>query len=439
MNIAIYTLRSIAQALINPYLVIILVFIGFIFYRQNKKTSIMQKMIIGESLNSPLELTLSQIVIGIFAGTIASMALSYGGVMFGENSGIDLIFIFSILLMTISPRFICFSYSGAILGFVSLVFKTLSINNIDVLSSLGVASDILMALDITALMTLVGVLHIVEGILVIIDGHRGAIPVFTNKDDKIIGGFALKRYWALPIAIFLILNNNTVIGGESIGTPDWWPLINHSLSSNILQTAVLGLMPFYGVIGYNSVTFTRNKKEKALLSGVSIFIFGIALTLVAQLATKGLVWQFIVVFFAPLAHELMLYVQRYMEEKGKPKFVSDDEGIMVLEVSPNSPAYEMGIKSGDKVLQINDDPVDNEISIYKFISKNLQDVRLKIKDSKGLIRDMHFDILEGNKKIGIVLVPKVMPKESTVVKFEDEKFKDILDKLKHKDKDDEDK
>ena len=58
-------------------------------------------------------------------------------------------------------------------------------------------------------MTLVGVLHIIEGSLVMIDGSRGAIPVFTNRDNKIIGGFALKRYWALPIAILILLSATT--------------------------------------------------------------------------------------------------------------------------------------------------------------------------------------------------------------------------------------
>ena len=41
-----------------------------------------------------------------------------------------------------------------------------------------------------------------------IDGDRGAVPVFTNRDGKILGGYALKRYWVLPIAIMIAFTMN---------------------------------------------------------------------------------------------------------------------------------------------------------------------------------------------------------------------------------------
>ena len=48
---------------------------------------------------------------------------------------------------------------------------------------------------------MIAVLHFVEGLLVITDGSRGTVPVFSKREDKIIGGFIMKRYWALPIAL----------------------------------------------------------------------------------------------------------------------------------------------------------------------------------------------------------------------------------------------
>ena len=38
--------------------------------------------------------------------------------------------------------------------------------------------------DILSLMTFVGVMYILEGLLIIVDGNRGAIPVFTKKRTK---------------------------------------------------------------------------------------------------------------------------------------------------------------------------------------------------------------------------------------------------------------
>ncbi len=54
MNVTIYTLKSVAYAITEPSLFIVLIILGILFYRQNRKTAIMQKMIIGESINSPL-------------------------------------------------------------------------------------------------------------------------------------------------------------------------------------------------------------------------------------------------------------------------------------------------------------------------------------------------------------------------------------------------
>ncbi len=194
MEIAIHTLRAVAFAIVDPSNAFILIMIALIFYNKNKKIAAMQKMIMGESLDSPFELTISQIVIGIFAGAIASLIFTFLGLVFDENSNIYLLFMVSLFFMAFKPRFICFSYSGAVLGIASLLFKyaasVLHMPQLDIIN-----------IDILTLMTLVGILHIIEGSLVMIDGSRGAIPVFTNRDDKIIGGFALKRYWALPIAI----------------------------------------------------------------------------------------------------------------------------------------------------------------------------------------------------------------------------------------------
>lgn len=159
--------------------------------------------------------------------------------------------------MIFNPRFICFSYSGAALGIISLILLNMAkLLNMPQLNFVNI--------DIPALMSMVAILHLVEGILVMIDGDRGYVPVFTNRDDKIIGGFVLQRYWILPIAFMLMLNNqalsNTSQGG--VPMPNWWPLLKSGLPLSVLNAAIMGLTSFYGIIGYNAVTFTKTRKEK---------------------------------------------------------------------------------------------------------------------------------------------------------------------------------
>ncbi|MCB2305251.1 PDZ domain-containing protein [Clostridium estertheticum] len=435
MEIAIHTLRAVAYAIADPSNAFILMMIALIFYNKNKKIAAMQKMIMGESLDSPFELTISQIVIGIFAGAAASLIFTYAGLVFDENSNIYLLFMVSLFFMAFKPRFICFSYSGAVLGIASLLFKyaanALNMPQLDVIN-----------IDILTLMTLVGILHIVEGSLVMIDGSRGAIPVFTNRDNKIIGGFALKRYWALPIALLILLSatSSNLVIGQSVMIPEWRHLIKGDIIDRIVKNSVIASIALYGVIGYSGITFTKSKRAKTLTSGALIMVYGVLLTAVAQLAVLGTAYQFFILIFAAVVHEAMLRLEKHMEFTMKPKFSSSDEGIMVLAVAPKSPAFQMGIESGDLIVELNGKAIEAEEEIFNIIKGNFSSLSLKIKKPFGDLKNVNYSNMASNKRLGIVIVPREIPKDTAIVNMNDETFKEVIEKIKNKDKDeDEDK
>ena len=344
--------------------------------------------------------------------------------MFPENSGIEFLFVISILLMLFKPRFFCFSYSASILGLIYLILRFFT-------DSMG--SDGIFTVDLVFLFSMVGVLHFIEGILVIIDGHKGAIPIFTTRDNKIIRGFALKRYWALPVALFIIYaqSSGSTWGTISVSTPDWWPLFKSKNTVDLIKTAVLTMIPFYGVLGYSGVTFTKDKGTKALQSGLDILIYGILLTAIAQLARFGVFGELIAIASSAGGHELMLYLQSKKEIKRKPKYVSDEEGLMILEVAPESPAFKAGLKSGDKILEVNGKQISNEAYIYSELKASLNKIVMRIKNYKGELRDINLS-RKGVERLGLVLVPRVVPSENKIVKLNGESFKDILDKFKKK-------
>lgn len=427
MDIAIHTLRAVASAIVDPSNSFILIMIALIFYNKNKKIAVMQKMIMGESLDSPFELTISQIVIGIIAGALASLIFTLLGLVFDENSNIYLLFMLSLFFMAFKPRFICFSYSGAVLGITSLVFKYVAI-------LLHMPKLDFLNVDILTLMTLVGVLHIVEGALVMLDGSKGAIPVFTSRDNKIIGGFALKRYWALPIAILILLtaSSSDLVAGQSLMTPQWMPVIRGDIAARILKNSIIASIALYGVIGYSSITFTKSKGKKTLFSGALILGYGVLLTALSQLAVFGVAFQLFILIFAAGFHEAMLRLEKHMELTLKPKYVSDEEGIMVLEVAPNSPAFQMGIQSGDLIVLLNDKRIEAEEEILSIVKGNFTSLSLKIKKSSGELKDLRYSNMAGNRRLGVVIVPRELPKDNSVIKMDDESFKDVLDKMKDK-------
>lgn len=432
MNILLYTLKSIAFALTEPYLIVLLAIMAFVLYKKNMQTAVMQKMIIGEKINSPFELTISQVVIGIFAGTLVSIIMSYLGIAFKQNSAVDLVFLASIIFMFFNPRFICFSYSGAVIGILSIILSEISVYfNIPGLDFLKI--------DVMSLMSMVAVLHFVEGLLVIIDGKTGSIPIFTSKEGRIIGGFALKRYWIIPVAIFFILQDKSVVSSAwQVSTPSWWPILKDSLISDTLKTAVLTLMPFYAVVGYNTITFTKNTREKTFISGSFIMIYSVILFGLAQLANFSLFFKVLVLLFAPIAHEGMIIFQRYIETKGKPKYISSSEGIMVLAVAPNSPANEMGVKSGDLLVEINNEKIKDEEKIGEIVKESSNFIWLKVKRVTGKFEQLSYDKMNGDRRLGIVFVPRNVPKDSMVINLNKNKFSDVLNKIKNKNKDKDD-
>ena len=432
MNILMYTLRSIAYALTEPYLLLVLAIMVFVLYRKNSQTSIMQKMIIGERINSPFELTVSQLGMGIFAGTFGSILMSYFGIAFDESSAVDLVFLASIVFMFFNPRFICFSYSGALIGLTSVVLGQISfyfkIPGLDFLN-----------IDVVSLMSMVAILHLIEGILVMTDGKRGSIPVFTNKEGRIIGGFALQRYWIIPVAIFFVLNKQSlgsVSSWQMTEFPSWWPLLKSSSIYGILKDAVLMLVPFYAIIGYSSVTFTKDVKKKSFVSGIVLIGYSILIFVFAQFASINLFFKVLVLVMAPAAHEGMILLQRYAETVGKPKYISSEEGIMVLAVAPNSPANDMGIKSGDLLVEINDTKIENEDKIGEVIRECSNFIWLKVKRDAGNFEQLTYNKMNSEKRLGIVFVPRSVPKDSMVVKLNNNKFSDVLNKIKNKGKDD---
>lgn len=421
MDLIIHSLTSVAKAVIEPLHLVMLLVFGIIFYFKNVKIVSIQKMTLGEGLNTPLELTLSQIVLGILAGAIGSVILSILGVTFSESSGIEFIFMISILSLFYKKKYISYAYSAAILGAIGIALKFIS-NITDM--------KLFLNIDILSLMTFVGVIYILEGILIIFDGSRGAIPVFTKKDDKIVGGFSFNRYWPIPVAILMVFNNS-IAGEDSIysNITSWWPIINNKSIVPLLATVMIASIPLYGIMGYSNVTFTQEKKTKSLRCGIAILIYGISVSLVGQLAGINILGQIIAIIYELLAFEVIMRYEYRIEKKGQSLYVSDDEGIMVLEVTPNSPAYEVGIKRGDKIIEINGQNIKSEGDIFKAARESILKIPIKVKNNSGQV--LEYVVQPRNKRLGLLLVPK-MVKTEDMLEIKPDDLKNIISELKNK-------
>ena len=128
----------------------------------------------------------------------------------------------------------------------------------------------------------------------------------------------------------------------------------------------------------------------------------------------------------------MMRIQRNIDLKKEPKYVSDEEGIMILDIAPGSPAEEMGIKSGDKLIEINNKSIEKEEEIVTRIHEHSNFLWLKVKKASGEYKDLEYTKLNPQSRLGIVYVPRNLPGEGKVIKVDETKFREILEKLKNK-------
>lgn len=356
----------------RPIFMIVLAYVGVLFYLKNSDRLEISNKIIGSKKDSALELTITQISIGLIAGFAISLMLKLIGIKFSQNSGVEIMFVLSLIFMKIKPRMICFSYSATVVIFVSIAFEVIyNITGIKNYFNFRF-SDIII---------LVGLMHLVEGMLVFFDGDRAAVPIFKSINGKIYGGFKLNRNWLTPISSFV------------------------------------------GIIGYSATTYTLSKKKKARESGIIISTYGLLLIFLTYIS-RGNIAIILVAIIMPIAHELMLKAQSYFEKKRKEKFVSEN-GLCVLDVDKEGKANSIGLESGDIILRVNDFNVSNQLELFNIIKKYYGIVEVEFKKSNGKIYKNTLKLNNAEKLLAVFV-----PREEEVEEFsnaKDRSFKKILE------------
>ncbi|MGB9809342.1 MAG: PDZ domain-containing protein, partial [Caldanaerobacter sp.] len=189
-------IETIALSVFSPFFWVVIILV--IMQYRNKVA--IEREIMGIEQEPIKELVLDSVFYGVIAATIGSLIMVFLGITI-ENIGLQYVWPLAILLMFISPRYICFSYSGGIVSLVSLIFGTPKIS-------------------VPALMAIVGILHLMESLLIYIDGWRIPTPIFIKlKDGRIAGGFTMQKFWPIPFAALTVVSAAN-ISGELIHMPE---------------------------------------------------------------------------------------------------------------------------------------------------------------------------------------------------------------------------
>lgn len=281
-----------------------------------------------------LRATLVSVGLGLVGGIIGSFILILVGIDLTRVNIIPL-WVIALLLMMINPRFLCFAYAGGVLALISLATGFPQV-------------------DIPQLMGLVAVLHIVESLLILINGHLSPVPVYIKNEGQVVGGFNLQKFWPLPL---LAIASTGLLAdpGALPAMPGWWPLIKSYSAAVPGQTYIL--LPVLAVLGYGEITTTAAPRRRVKKSSLNLMIFSLILLAFSVYASYHSSFVLIAALFGPIGHELVIWLGM-REEKARPAiYISSGPGVLLLDVAPNSPAYKAGLRSGDRIMSVNGQPI----------------------------------------------------------------------------------
>jgi len=328
------------------------------------------------------------IICGILGGIVGALLMILGGITI-TNIGIGFLWAVAIMLLLISPRFVCFAYAGSIISLSYLFFGWPNI-------------------DIAHLMGLVAILHLIESFLIVANGRLGAMPVYTkNHRGETVGAFTLQKFWPIPIVALMVIAGAPPPDG-TIPTPDWWPLIQPFEA--IPEYSFYLMIPLIAALGYGDIAMTMNPQRKSYYTAALLSVYSIILFVLALIASHHPHLLILPVLFCALGHELTIYIGKRSEMQGKPLYVASDVGVRLLDVIKGSPAMKMGLGSGDIILTINGMKVENRYQLAALLQtiNNFIEVEYISNSDNKTYRETYW--LTPGKHFGIIPVPELTDK-----------------------------
>lgn len=348
-----------------------------------------------------------QIILAAFYGTIggvlASFLLTFTGITLNKL-GFNYIWPLALLLMLISPRFLCFAYAGGLVALSSVVFGWPDVNVPQVLS-------------------LVAILHITESLLIAISSRHGAMPMFIKHNNgELVGAFSLQNFWPLPLVLLVAVGmpaGETPAG--SIKMAEWWPLVPLGIDPPEGQRWIYAMMPVVAALGYTDMAITTFPHKRRMKSAFHLAVYSIVLLTLALLSAKIHWLEVVAALVCPLGHELLIQLDNKQETEGKPLFLPPDKGVMVLDTVLDTPARKIGLQPGDIIYSLGGMLVNCGSDLAAAILYAPQQFNL-VYSHRGKTKEKLVKFLKDERRLGVILVPEgheqfyaVMTKESFAI------------------------
>lgn len=255
-----YVTKSIGRIIIDP---IFWVIAGTVVYLYKRELEKIQKP---KPLRYYLADSLGHTFCGLSVGLIIGGTLSYFGIISILDIKVLVLIPIALFLTTLNPRFGCFSYCIPFAYMIEGIIKLFG--------------GKLLELPYRHLILLVGLLHIIEGILVILIGHTKAIPLPVYEEGKLNINYILRHIWVVPI---MIVTKETYF-----------------------------FVPLYTLLAYGDYVRGHTIKRQTYTTGGWILMYGLFVLGLVFCHTYGYLPIGGIVILMPVGHE-MIFIMSHKE------------------------------------------------------------------------------------------------------------------------------
>lgn len=226
---------------------------------------------------SAFKLALASFMEAIPAGIFSMLLILLLGLSLKPGISLYLMAPASLMLSLIKPRFLCLSYGAGFVLFIGYLFN--------------------ISIDGTGIVCLVAVLHLTEGLLILL-GNSHATPGYHIQKNQMERYYQIWRLWPVPICLFLAAG-----AGEKVLTmPSWWPLLPLPSASSIG-----GLLPLTVTLTYSDYSSSLELLPKRRRrSGLLVIGYAVTLLLLSLIAARKSVLLLPVIIFMVGGHEAII-------------------------------------------------------------------------------------------------------------------------------------
>ncbi|PKM95114.1 MAG: hypothetical protein CVU84_07270 [Firmicutes bacterium HGW-Firmicutes-1] len=370
-----------------------------------------------ENAKSPIGSLIESVLQGILVGIIGSLIIILTGLPVNSTVYIIYLLPISLALSLIQVRYLCISYSAAVMGLLALIL------NGQIIFGYALPN---MNMNVSGLITLVGILHLMESLLIYFVGADDCMPIICKKEGKIIQGHILQKYWPIPLAILFVTAGEA--SGNVIQMPDWWPLLKPS--NPLLNSLFFGLMPFVGILGYSTVTFSEQPEKRAKKTGIMLFLYSMLIIAIAVLGKEDRVLMVIGLVLMAALHEAIMLLEQRHEKRHEPIYTVPDRGIRIMSIIQGGIAEKVGMKKGQIIKKINDLEVVNAQHFKELMDNKWTFMWI---ETENFNRELNTHEIKaypaGLDNLGI----KILPENPRVLfKYESLKKVGVLDLLRYR-------